>query len=128
MVERAKKGRFSQLEINRGLPAHLLLKYFKKIGDEWQIDECIRRMVDFRRMNLATPWLNMPPLDVVMLRNVMIYFPPETKKQILRTIRTVMRPDGYLFLGTAETTINLDTTYVCETFEGISYYRPGKVQ
>jgi chemotaxis protein methyltransferase CheR len=125
MLDKARKGRYTQLEVNRGLPANYLLKYFKKIGTEWQIDEPIRKMVEFRRLNLSAPWPSMPPLDLVMLRNVMIYFPAETKKQILRNIRQAMRPDGYLFLGTAETTINLDPIYICEPFEHISYYRPG---
>jgi chemotaxis protein methyltransferase CheR len=125
VLERARQGIYSQLEVNRGLPAHLLLKYFKKTGDQWTIDSGIRKMVSFQRMNLAAPWPPMGSLDVIMLRNVMIYFPAETKKQILKNIRQVLRRDGYLFLGTAETTINLDPTYVCESYDLISYYRPG---
>jgi chemotaxis protein methyltransferase CheR len=63
-----------------------------------------------------------------MPRNVMIYFPVETKKQILKNMRSVLRPDGYLFLGTAETTINLDVNFTCESFKNVSYYRPGLKQ
>jgi chemotaxis protein methyltransferase CheR len=63
-----------------------------------------------------------------MLRNVMIYFPIETKKQILTNMSKLLRPDGYLFLGTAETTINLDVSFTCENFKNVSYYRPGAKQ
>jgi chemotaxis protein methyltransferase CheR len=125
MIDKSKSGRYTQLEVNRGLPANYLIKYFKKDGVDWQIDESIRKMVEVRRMNLSVAWPLMPPIDLVMLRNVMIYFPVETKKQILKNMRSVMRPDGYLFLGTAETTINLDVNFTCESFKNVSYYRPG---
>jgi chemotaxis protein methyltransferase CheR len=125
MLEKSKGGRYTQLEVNRGLPANYLIKYFKKDGVDWQINESIRKMVEIRRMNLSVAWPLMPPIDLVMLRNVMIYFPIETKKQILKNMRNVLRPDGYLFLGTAETTINLDASFTCESFKNVSYYRPG---
>jgi chemotaxis protein methyltransferase CheR len=124
MLEKTRAGRYTQLEVNRGLPANYLVKYFKKNGVEWQIDDSIRNMVDVRRMNLAVAWPLLPSMDIVLLRNVMIYFPVETKKQILRNMRSVMRPDGYLFLGTAETTINLDANFGTESYKNISYYRP----
>lgn len=124
MLEKSKSGRYTQLEVNRGLPANYLVKYFKKDGSEWQIAENIGKMVEIRRMNLSVVWPLMPPMDLVMLRNVMIYFPVETKKQILKNTRSVLKPDGYLFLGTAETTINLDTNFTCESFKNVSYYRP----
>ena len=111
MVERSRAGRYSQLEVNRGLPAPLLVKYFRKDGLEWQIDEKLRSMVEFRELNLLGPWQQMPPLDVVFIRNVLIYFDGSTKKEIFRRIRGVMRPDGYLFLGGAETTMNLDDAF-----------------
>jgi len=126
MLDKSRQGRYSQLEVNRGLPANYLVKYFKKDGTDWQIDESIRKMIDIRRMNLSVAWPLMPPMDIVMLRNVMIYFPVETKKQILKNMRSVMRPDGYLFLGTAETTINLDANFSCESFKNVSYYRPAQ--
>lgn len=124
VLEKSRAGRYTQLEVSRGLPASYLVKYFKKDGVEWQIDENIRKMVEIRRMNLSVAWPLLPPIDLVMLRNVMIYFPVETKKQILRNMHGVMRPDAYLFLGTAETTINLDTNFTCENFKNVTYYRP----
>jgi chemotaxis protein methyltransferase CheR len=111
MVERSRAGRYSQLEVNRGLPAPLLVKYFKKDGLEWQIDEKLRSMIDFRELNLLGNWGQMPPLDIVFIRNVLIYFDGSTKKEIFRRIRGAMKPDGYLFLGGAETTMNLDDNF-----------------
>ena len=108
VLNRAKEGKYNQLEVNRGLPAPLLLKYFTRNGMEYQVKEDLRKLMDFREMNLATDWPLMPPVDVLFLRNVLIYFDQEMKKSILARVKRVLRPDGYLFLGGAETTMNLD--------------------
>jgi chemotaxis protein methyltransferase CheR len=120
VVARARTGRFSQIEVNRGLPVTYLVKYFQKRGLEWEISETIRRIVTFKEMNLIKSWPVMPLQDIVMLRNVLIYFDVETKKTILGRIRNILRPDGYLFLGGAETTMNLD-----ERFERVPFDRAG---
>jgi len=120
MLKRCRSGIYSQLEINRGLPATLMVKYFERHGTEWQVKEDLRKMVDFRNLNLAEQWPLMPPMDLVMVRNVLIYFDVAMKTQILGKIRKLMRPDGYLFLGGAETTLNLD-----ESFERMDYKQSG---
>jgi chemotaxis protein methyltransferase CheR len=111
MLRRSKEGRYSQVEVNRGLPINLLLKYFRQEGAFWQLRDDVRSMVDFQPLNLAAPWPYMPAMDLVLLRNVMIYFDVETKKSILRRVARVLRPDGYLVLGGAETTFGLDDSY-----------------
>jgi len=111
ILARAREGLYSQIEVNRGLPATLLIKYFDKQGLHWRIKYEIRRMVEFQQSNLAEPWPLMPPLDVVLMRNVLIYFDVNTKKAILARIRSVLKPDGYLFLGSSETTLNLDPAF-----------------
>jgi chemotaxis protein methyltransferase CheR len=111
MLDRCREGCFSQLEVNRGLPAPLLIKHFQKIGTEWQIKEDFRRMVDFRQLNLAQSWPSLPAMDVIFMRNVLIYFDVETKKAILARARKTLKADGYLFLGGAETTLNLDNSF-----------------
>ncbi|MFO0821784.1 MAG: protein-glutamate O-methyltransferase CheR [Gemmataceae bacterium] len=111
MLRRCRQGRFSQLEVNRGLPASLLVKYFRQDAGNWQIRDDVRAMIDFQPLNLATPWPTMPVFDLICLRNVMIYFEVETKKAILKRIARQLQPDGYLLLGGAETTFNLDDSY-----------------
>lgn len=111
VLERAKRGRFTQLEVNRGLPAPMLVKHFVQDGTEWQVKPEVRAMIEFRQMNLSAPWQGLPPLDVVLMRNVLIYFDVETKRRLLGYLREVLRPDGYLFLGAAETTFNIDGTF-----------------
>jgi chemotaxis protein methyltransferase CheR len=123
MVRRARAGRYSQLEVNRGLPAPLLVKYFHRHGVEWQIKEELRRMVEFRQMNLVEAWSALPEMDVIFMRNVLIYFDVSTKKNILAKVRRLLRPDGYLFLGAAETTLNLDDGFERMQFEKAGCYR-----
>jgi chemotaxis protein methyltransferase CheR len=123
MLQRARGGRYSQLDVNRGVSARLLAKYFQKVGTDWQIAEEIRGMVDFRPINLSDAWPTLPAQDVILLRNVLIYFDLETKKHILAKIRRVLRPDGYLFLGGAETTLNLDEAFDVHPFDRCCCYR-----
>ncbi|HEV3038474.1 MAG TPA: protein-glutamate O-methyltransferase CheR [Candidatus Angelobacter sp.] len=124
MLQKAQQGLYSQMEVNRGLPAASLVRHFKKEGADWRLNENIRKMVTLRRINLAGPWTAVPSVDIVLLRNVLIYFSVETKKQILNNMRQVLRPGGYLMLGTAETTINLDPNYRSEVYGNVCYYRP----
>jgi chemotaxis protein methyltransferase CheR len=123
MLARSRAGRYSQLEVGRGLPNAFLAKYFEKVESEWQIRSDLRKMVEFRELNLAGPWSALPPADLIMVRNVLIYFDVETKRAVLAKIRKVLRPGGFLMLGTAETTMNLDDGFELVRSDGASYYR-----
>lgn len=123
MLTRCREACYSQIEINRGLPAQYLVKYFEKRGMEWQLKENIRRLVEFQRINLARQWPSLPMVDIVFMRNILIYFDTETKKDILARTREHLRPDGYLLLGGAETTLNLDDEYEQVYFDKASCYR-----
>ena len=109
MLDRARAGRYSQLEVNRGLPAPLLVRYFRRVGLEWELEERTRSMVEFRAMNLAEPldWARLPTFDLVLMRNVLIYFDVEMKRSILNRVRSRLQPGGLLLLGSSETTLNL---------------------
>jgi chemotaxis protein methyltransferase CheR len=111
MVERAAAGRYSQLEVNRGLPASHLVKHFQQQGRDWVIRDEVRSMVRFGRGNLAMPPVGVPVCDVVFLRNVLIYFDLATKRTVLGHIRKVLRPGGFLVLGGAESTVNVDSAF-----------------
>jgi len=111
MVERARSGRYSQLEINRGMPAANLVKYFEQSGREWMIRQPLRDLCRFEWGNLSLPPTGVPPCDIVFLRNVLIYFDVETKRKVLANIRKVLRPGGYLVLGGAESTNNMDDSF-----------------
>jgi len=125
VIEKARSGRYAQHEVNRGLPATLLLKYFTKTDDHhWQLKDEIRSMVDFREINLIGSWpSDQPPFDLVLLRNVLIYFEAETKVEILQRLERRMTPGSALMLGAAETTMGLDDTYERVLDGTTTYYR-----
>ncbi len=123
MLDRTKEGRYSQLEVNRGLPAAMLVKWFEKDGTSWQVKAELRAMLELHEMNLAGNWPAFPPLDIVFMRNVLIYFDVETKQGILAKVRRLLRPDGWLFLGGAETTLNLDDAFERVPIEKATCYR-----
>jgi len=124
VLDRARAGRYGQLEVNRGLPAHLLVRHFTRAGMEWEIEEPIRRMVRFERHNLNDVWPSMPPFDLVLMRNVMIYFEAEAKRQVLAKMHRQLAPHGYLLLGASETTYSLSDDFVREPDGRTAWYRP----
>jgi chemotaxis protein methyltransferase CheR len=124
VLDRARAGRYGQLEVNRGLPAHLLVRHFTRAGMEWEIEEPIRRMVRFERHNLNDAWPSMPPFDLVLMRNVMIYFETEAKRQVLAKMHGQLAPHGYLLLGASETTYSLSNDFIREPDGRTAWYRP----
>ena len=108
MVDRARAGRYSQLEVNRGLPAPMLVRHFTRAGVDWEIAANLRQSITFQKHNLLDTPPTGGPFDVVFLRNVLIYFDLATKREVLRRVQQVLRPGGYLLLGAAETTIGID--------------------
>lgn len=123
MLEKARSGAYGKIEVNRGLPVALLGKYFTQNGTDYVLRDDVRRMVTFREMNLAAPWPPLGTFDIVFLRNVLIYFDVDTKKSILSRVLRLLQPDGYLFLGAAETTLNLEPRFERMPLERSGCYR-----
>jgi chemotaxis protein methyltransferase CheR len=124
MLSRAETGWYGPLEVNRGLTAPMLSRHFERSGAGWRVSGAVRRPVTFRRLNLAAPLPHLGRFDVIFLRNVLIYFDVETKRSVLRQVVPMMRPDGWLFLGSAETTIGVDDGLERVVTSRTSAYRP----
>jgi chemotaxis protein methyltransferase CheR len=107
VLQQAKAGVFSQFEVQRGLPIKLLLKHFRQEGARWIIDPALRRNITFQQGNLLQPFRHHGTFDVILCRNVMIYFAEATKRDILKRLSEVLAPDGALLLGGAETVLGL---------------------
>ena len=116
-------ARFLQIEVNRGLPAPLLVKYFQRAGLDWQIKEAIRRVVRFAAFDLRQSMSGRGPFDLVFCRNVLIYFDMPTRKKILAGLRGTLAPGGYLLLGASETTFNLDAGFERRTIRNMVAYQ-----
>jgi len=123
ILSRAREGRYMQIEVNRGLPASYLVKYFERKGTEWQLKENVRRMAHFEKFDLRQSMRTKGPFDVIFCRNVLIYFDVETKKKILAELRGAMFTGAYLSLGGAETTLNLDDKFQRVTLGRAVFYK-----
>ena len=111
VLDRASAGRYLQIEVNRGLPVAYLLKYFTRVGLDWQLKDEVRRMVRFAPVDLRQSLRALGPFDIVFCRNVLIYFDIESKRKILAELRETLLRGGYLLLGGSETTLNLDDRF-----------------
>ena len=107
MLVKAGNGIYSQFEVQRGLPIQMLLKYFKKANDVWEIDPSLRDRVTYKEFNLLNDPKALGAFDVVFCRNVLIYFDQPTKTLILDWISRMIPADGRLFLGGAETVLGI---------------------
>jgi chemotaxis protein methyltransferase CheR len=123
VLEQAKKGLYNALEIRRGLTQDYVNKFFSSQGNLWQISPDIRGMISFQPLNLIHTWSLVGPFDLIFLRNVLIYFSIDTKKEILAKVRKILQPGGYLFLGAAESTLGIDPNFERRIFLRTSCYK-----
>ncbi|MGD0445658.1 MAG: protein-glutamate O-methyltransferase CheR [Edaphobacter sp.] len=124
VVDYAQRGRFRRLEVNRGLPARMLLKYMAKDGEEWEVVSRIRSMCEFRYANLCAQMPQMPVFDLVLLRNVLLYFPLYDRRALFGEIYRKLAPDGYLLLGNAEQAEDSTKLFEVEFAVNCYFYRP----
>ena len=124
VLARAHAGRYTQFEVNRGLPAPLLVKYFEQQGKSWQIRPDIHRMVEFREVNLIHPWADLQGMHLILMRNVLIYLDVPTRRTILERANRLLDPRGYLLLGGSETTTGVVEGFEVVSLEGGVCFRP----
>jgi len=122
VLARARCGIYQQIEVNRGLPAALLVKYFQRTGLDWQLNEQVRKMVRFETIDLRQTMRTLGPFDLVFCRNVMIYFDNETKRKIMKEIHRTLFRDGWLLLGGAETANSLEERFDRQAVGSVSVY------
>jgi len=123
IVERAREGRYAALDIRRGLTAAARDKYFTASGGAYQLNEQVKRMVSWEVMNLSAAWPAMASFDLILMRNVLIYFSPEARSRALAQAAANLTPDGYLVLGTSETTFGASEELMPNIVQGSTVYR-----
>lgn len=125
-LAKARKGVYSQFEVQRGLPVTLLIKHFRQVGSAWEIEPALRARVDFRVHNLLDDCGALGLFDVIFCRNVLIYFGEATKRAVLARLAGQLASDGYLVLGAAETTTGHSAAFmnVPEGHHGIFRFTP----
>lgn len=122
-LEKARLGRYNHMEINRGLPDRELATHFRRIGLQCEVGPELRRNVTFREINLVGGWPELPRFDIVLLRNVLIYFDDTARRDVLQRARDVMRQDGFLFLGGGESPLGVVDAFRPGLSGRACYYR-----
>lgn len=129
VVGRAQAGCYHRIEINRGLPARFVVRYFDHHGEDWVVKPEVKKMCNFRQASLSGATLpfsrSEDRFDVIFLRNVMLYFSQETRKVLLAGIHRVLAPDGILFLGSSEQPAD-PSLWTATLAGGTCYYMPRK--
>jgi chemotaxis protein methyltransferase CheR len=110
-LARAQEGIYSQFEVQRGLPIQSLMKHFNQVPDGWQIQESFRKAVSYRKLNLLDHFGHLGKFDVILCRNVLIYFEPDNKQLILERMATMLSDDGFVMLGAAETVMGITNMF-----------------
>ncbi|MBB5338111.1 CheR family methyltransferase [Tunturiibacter gelidoferens] len=124
VVDYAQKGRYRRLEVNRGLPARMLLKYMTRHGEEWEVSPQIRSMCEFHYANLCAPLPLLPTFDLVLLRNVLLYFSQQDRRALFGEIYRKLSPAGYLVLGNAEQAEDSTNLFEVEFGADCYFYSP----
>lgn len=114
-IERARSGLFSQMDVQRGLAINDLLRWMTPQDVQWRIDDKLREMIDFRVDNLLSPAARGEEYDIIFCRNVLLYFPPDRKRQILDRLEQCSRPGSYLLLGAGETAMGHTEYFAAST-------------
>lgn len=112
ILEQAKTGIYSQFEVQRGLPIQMLLKYFIQDGDKWQVQDDLKNLIEYKYFNLLDSMSGLGKFDIIFCRNVLIYFDESTKRNVLERMAAQLEPDGFLFLGGAETVLGVTDVFV----------------
>ncbi len=123
-IAQASYGHYNKFEIERGLPANKLTKYFFRDGAQWKVKDELRAMVTFRKLNLMQPFVGLGKFDVILCRNVAIYFSPEDRKRLFEKIYNVLEPDGFLLIGGSESLTGVTDRFVPQRHVRTLVYRP----
>lgn len=126
MLDRCAGGVYSQFEVQRGLPTPLLIKYFEQIPEGWRIKDSLKNRVQWRQQNLLESFSLLGPFDIIFCRNVLIYFEVELKRNVLERMRSILRSDGYLTLGAAESIVGVTDQFERYRECKAAVYRAGK--
>lgn len=111
VLDKAKSGLYTTHEIERGLPQKMKHKYFLPVAGKWSIDKKIVDMVRFEKMNLVEPSRYPSGVDLILCRNVLIYFDNKVKERIVRQMYKSMNLEGYFVLGASETLFGISDLF-----------------
>ncbi len=123
-IEQASRGIYRAAEIQRGMSPSLLAKYFTEEGDSWKAKDELRGLIAFQRINLLKPFVAMGPFDIILCRNVAIYFNADDRRSLFNRLADTLVPDGYMFVGSSESLTDLGPRFSPQHHCRAVFYRP----
>lgn len=112
ILNKAIEGKYSQFEIQKGLPVEYLLKYFVQDDDKWTVNDTVKELINFKVHNLVDKLDDLGKFDIVFCRNVIMYFDQMHKKRLMEKLSTLLNPEGFMFLGNAETVLGITIEFI----------------
>ncbi len=122
-IAQASYGLYNKFEVARGLDPVRLNKYFENHEERYKIKDELRAMAQFKKMNLMKPFMGMGKFDIILCRNVMIYFTTEDRRKIYQNISKVLEPDGYLIIGSTESLVNDTDLFASSKYLNSVFYQ-----
>ncbi len=126
-IKQASLGKYTDYEIRRGMKESLLQKYFTREDNSWKVKDELRSLIVFKKINLLEPLSGLGPFDIIFCRNVAIYFSPEVRRELFERLTSVLVPEGYLFVGSAESLADLGPRFKPQNHCRSVFYQPNKV-
>ena len=123
-LEIAQRGSYNKIEVNRGVPSNYLKEFFHSDENNWALNDDLKKVVVFEPLNLCQDWPELEKIDMIFMRNVLEHLTAERRKFILENVRRIIKPDGYLFLGSRETLEESDIGFQMVPAEKSVYFQP----
>ena len=121
-VQQASMGRYSKVEVERGMVPSQIQKYFNQEGNQWKIKDELRVMAQFRKGNLLKPLMGLPKYDIILARNVAIYFGVESRKIMYAQLANQLKPGGALMIGASESLMGLTDRFQQMNYMSSTFY------
>ncbi len=125
-IRQASLGFYRESDIRRGMRQEMLDRYFTRQGDGWKVQDAIRAMISYRRLNLLEPFRGIGPFDIIFCRNVAIYFTREARADLFNRLCAELSPDGYLFVGSSESLTDLGPRFTPQHHCRAVFYQPNR--
>ena len=125
-IQQASRGTYATHEIHRGMKTELLNKYFTQADGKWKVKDELRALISFKNRNLLELFTDLRPFDIILCRNVAIYFKADVRKDLFQRLTDILTPQGYLFVGSTESLYNLSPQFVPQYHCRSCYYQPNQ--
>jgi len=125
-LAKARRGVYSKLEVDRGMPPEYVRKFMRPAAEGYQVNDSILRLIRFQQLNLLNPFPFRDQFDIIFCRNVAIYFEKKVKIDLFRRMLPLLPTYGYLFVGGSETLFDCGPEFKAQSHCKGTFYQPNR--